>query len=421
MRIHRTSIWTVLFGLVTVIFVGVSRSASAQTVPVCQQIIDEAIQSIGVNCANNEVGFACYASPELTSVVIEGFDETLFDEPGERIDVNDLVRLSSEASNRIDRTWGIAVYNLQASLPSGFPEDVIVMVFGETQFEHGVRDELLFVPLEEPLTATTTAASELRLATLTPPALAELAGNAPAGSSVQIDAISQDGNWVRGIFAGDPVWFRASAFNSGDLAGLPILPEGHFSPYQRFYTMTGSRSDCAETQSLVLVQGPRDTAVDLLPNGIHVRLESTMLIRTFELGFPMGRTMEIIVLNGVVTINPDTARPIYVPAGHRIRIGLGPDLVSLGNEGDADERSGPYTFNDPTILDQAALTALNLLSRIPSNITNYTIQLPQIILASGIGGPIPQIIFPNPQAATIIQRYCNENRLPAAICRTFGF
>lgn len=421
MGIHRVFMWPLLFGLVIIFGVSTPRVASAQTVPVCQQIVNEAIQSIGVNCANNETGFACYASPELTSVVIEGFDETLFDEPGERIDVNDLVRLSAEGSNRIDRTWGIAVYNLQASLPSGFPEDVTVMTFGETQLEHGVRDDLLFMPLEAPLTATTTAASELRLATLTPPALAELAGNAPAGSSVQIDAISQDGNWVRGIFAGDPVWFRAAAFNSADLTGLPVLPEGHFSPYQRFYTMTGSRSDCPETQSLLLVQGPRNTPVDLLPNGIHVRLESTMLIRTFELGFPMGRTMEITVLNGVVTINPDTARPIYVPAGYRIRIGLGPELVSLGNEGDMDERSGPYTFSDPLILDQTSLTALGLLSQLPSNITNYTIQLPQIILASGVGGPIPQIIFPNPQSAAIIQSYCNENRLPAAICQTFGF
>jgi hypothetical protein len=421
MRIHRVFMWPLLFGLVIVFSVAMPQVASAQTVPVCQQIVNEAIQSIGLNCANNETGFACYASPELTPMGVTGFDATLFDEPGERIALNDLVRLSAEASNRTDRTWGIGVYNLQASLPSGFPNDVIVVTFGETQLEHGVQNDLLFQPLEAPLTATTTAASELRLATLTPPALAELAGNAPAGSSVQIDAISQDGNWVRGIFAGDPVWFRASAFNSADLNGLPVLPEDHFSPYQRFYAVTGGRTDCVETQSLILVQGPRDTAVDLLPNGIHVRLESTMLIRTFDLGFPMGRTMEIIVLNGVVTINPDTARPIYVPAGYRIRIGLGPDLVSLGNEGDADERSGPYTFNDPVILDQAALTRLNFLTRIPSNILNYLIQLPQIILASGIGGPIPQIIFPNPQAAAVIQRYCNENRLPAAICRTFGF
>jgi len=58
---------------------------------------------------------------------------------------------------------------------------------------------------------------------------------------------------------------------------------------------------------------------------------------------------------------------------------------------------------------------------VPTNILNYGIQLPQIIVASGVGGPIPQIIFPDPAAAAVIQSYCNQNLLPAAICTVFGF
>lgn len=416
---YRTRTWVVLLVLLPVLVF--PQIVSAQTTATCQEIVDETIQAMGTNCANSETGFACFASPELTPVFVDGFDPELFDEPGERIDLADLVRVTSEASSRADEAWGVTVYNIQASLPSGFPNDVIVVAFGEVELENGVEDDLLFLPLAEPLALTTSAASELRLATLTPPAVAELVGNAPAGSSVLVDALSEDGDWVRGIFDEGPVWFQSSAFNSADLIDLPVLEVGDFSPYQRFYTATGGAGDCADAQPMIMVQGPQDTAVDLAPNGIPVRLESTMMIRTFEAGFPVGRTMEITVLRGVLTINPDTANPIYVPAGFRILIGLGPELLSLGNEGDVDERGGPYTYSEPVILSQPTITSLSFLSRLPANILNYVVQLPQIIIASGIGGPLPQIIFQNPAAANVVQRYCDENRLPAAICATFGF
>jgi hypothetical protein len=129
--------------------------------------------------------------------------------------------------------------------------------------------------------------------------------------------------------------------------------------------------------------------------------------------------MQIIVLSGVSTIFPDNGSPILVPAGYTLFVGLGPELVSLGIEGDADERS-VTSFGQPRLLTQAEIDELGILELIPDNILNYPIDLPEIIRPSGTTNIVTRIIFRNPAAIAKVRELCATGELPEVICQVFG-
>src|SRR5690606_14299864 len=122
------------------------------------------------------------------------------------------------------------------------------------------------------------------------------------------------------------------------------------------YLRTGiDTGTCAPRATWVMIQPPEEMTVDMILYDVPMRIEGTTLLRTLAPGEPVGPQMQVVSLYGLVTINPDTADEIIVPAGYFLPIGLGPDFVSLGIEGDEDERSGTKTFGEPTLFNQALL------------------------------------------------------------------
>ena len=422
MHRSRSSLF-ILYAAIVGLFI-VTGTVGAQENNVCTAIVRDALIQTVVNCADNATGQVCAAFPEIDSVLQDDVDPETFDEAGETVDAIDVITLRPGPIDisTSDETWGVIVMNLLASLPAGVTDDVVVIGFGGVEIESDVPVAEAFVPLSEPVSFTTTAAGELREVTLTPPAEAEVTEQVASGTALVADAVSADGLWVRVLIGDRPGWLDADAFEGTDLSDLPVLDNGQLSPMQAFYLRTGiDAGSCAPNSSWVLIQSPEEISVDMIIYDVPVRIEATVLFRTLAAGEPVGPQMQLVVLYGVVTVNPDTEDEIIVPAGYMLPIGLGPDFVSLGIEGDDDERSGTKTFGELVLFNQALLDDLNFLEQLPPDIFNYDVELPVLTQASGTGGPLIDVIFPDPGATSPIQELCATGALSPAICAIYGF
>lgn len=406
--------------LLSVLAVSSTTETLAQTTAnVCTTITRQALTQVGVNCSRGDTGTVCYGFPEIESILL---NDAVFSEPGDSISAADVITLRPAAIDLAEETWGVSVLNLQANLPSGFENDVLVIALGGAEIETGVALEDAFTPLDAPVSLTTAAAGEFRTATLTTPSRSEVIGQIPASTTVSADAVSQDGAWVRVIYDGDAGWLSAAALSDDDaLSDLPTLNDGQLTALQAFYTRTGIDSgNCAPTSSWVFVQGPRETPVDVVINDAHIRIQSTIAVRTLSAGDPVGTQLQILVLYGFATINPDTPREIIVPAGFILNIGYPNLLVSAGVEGDEDERGAPSSFGIPQVVTQQILDDVDIVRLLPSVLLNYVAFPPIRVTPSGVGAPIVELIFSDPGALSSVRELCEEGDLSPDICRILG-
>lgn len=385
----------------------------------CSALITEALTQTAVNCASRESGTACYGFPNVESELTAAADPLAFDEPGDRIGLDQVIHLRPNEIDVSEQEFGIVTMNIQTNLPSGFDQDVVVIGIGGAEIEDGVFEDELFTPLDAPVSLTTSAAGQLREATLfTAPGDSRVLGNVPANTPLPVDAVSTDGSWARVVYQNRPGWLPLSAFG-GSVEGVPTY-DG-LTAMQRFFFRTGVNGQpCADAPSLVVVQAPRDIPVDLTINDVNIRLESTMVLRTLPPGEPVGRSMEIIALSGLVTINPGEPDQIFLTPGFSVSVGLGPELVSLGIEGDADER-GVVGIGQPVRVSQTVRDLISFIERIPQNILNYRIVLWIIVTPSGVGPIITRIVINDPNALAIVRALCEEEVISDAICSTYGF
>lgn len=415
---HSLLLLLILFSLVVTAPSMVLAQASSN---VCATIISQTLSETGVSCANNETGEACYASGTIDSVLADSVDAEDFDEPGETVSLADVITLRPNAIDTAEQTWGVSVLSLLANLPIGYDGNVVVIGLGGAELEDGVEMDTMFNALAEPVSVTTTAASPVHAVTLTDPDDAEVIGQVASGVTLPADAISEDGQWVRVLVNGDPGWVEFTAVD-GNVSSLPTYGPNNLASYQSFYFRTGiDGQPCAQAPSLVVVQGPRDIPVDMIINGITIRIESTIVVRTLPPGEPVGPTLELITLFGMATVNPDTDDEIFVPPGFSLLISLGEEFFSYGIEGDDDERGPlPRGFGQPTLLTQAQLDLLGIVGRLPGNLLNYIINIPRLVTPSGIGQVITRIVFNNPNALNVARELCEEGILPENICQALG-
>ena len=201
-----------------------------------------------------------------------------------------------------------------------------------------------------------------------------------------------------------------------------VEPGELLSPMQRFYFRTGIEGDpCDLAPSLLFVQGPENVPADLEVFGQPVRLASTMVLRSLDPGADLGDQLQLIVLSGLVILYPDSDAPILVPPGYVVTIQLGPDFVSLGIEGDADERGVIGRWSDPRPLTPEELAELEIIELLPDNIINYPVIIPGVIIASALGGTFPMLDFPpNSPALAAAALACEAGQLPEDVCQYLG-
>lgn len=386
----------------------------------CPALVEEAINQVGTLCADLSRNNACYGNTNVQAEFSEAVEADYFTTPGSRANLRIVESLRTAPFDLDEQVWGISVMNIQANLPNSIPGQGVVMVLlGGVEIENGVETEDAFVPPASTLSVT--IATDTQIFSLppsdgrSPRPLADV----PAGAEVTADAVHPTEPWARVVFEGLAGWVAQSAFEA-PVSGLPEYdPILNFTPMQSYFMRVGIGGlECNEAPSVVTVQGPNGTPVDIRVHEQDIRIESTVVMRTFPPGEDLGEYMELIVISGLVRVFPDTPQEFIIPPGYVARLNFG-DFVSLGIEGDEDEKT-PLDWETPRPLTQEEIDELDYLDEIPNNVLNYDFDLPTIIRASGGGGAIAQLIFPNQEALDAAREACENGELDEVVCQFLG-
>jgi len=408
---------TLIFVVLVIALVAPSLTVAQSNAGVCRSLVASSLASVGSACANLGGGMACYGNEELEIETFDPLPADAFSEAGDRTDLMNVIEVRTLPANTSDRTLGVSVLNIQANVPRTLSDGgLVVVAIGGMIVENGVFPQDAFVPLEDGLTVTTVSAAEYREATMTPPVNAEVLGTIPSGENLVADALSEDGNWVRVVYEGLPVWVAKPALDpAAAFDTLPVFGPNSLTPYQSlFFLNDAGPLQCADAPALLLVQGREDYPIDVRIQNVDLRLQGTLALNM------VGNTFEIIVLNGMVTVEPDTAGEFVIPAGFRAQIELS-EPAELGTDGRGDEWGVAGAWSAPSQLTQDDLDLLRNIQTLPGNLLNFPVIFPQIVRPSGIGGAAPQIILNDPFTRAIIQEACAEGKIPPFLCAVFGF
>jgi hypothetical protein len=398
----------------------------AQQPMTCEALVTTALNQLGTNCATLQRGFSCFGYPGIVHTSFDPAQEPdFYTEPGDIADLNISETFQSGPIVLADEQYGINVMDVEANIPADASDKgVIFLQVGGVEVENGVEPVEAFLPLEAGVDASTTNATDLLTwpAPSIPGYASETVLTIPSGAAVTVDAITPELDFVRTVYQNRAGWVSFGDLeSSSDLAALPQLNREDDTPMQDFYFRTGiGGANCLEAPSLLYVQGPNNVPTDLTVFDKHIRIQSTAILRSTPFGDQLGDYIEVIVLSGVVILNPDTPNEIIVPPGFLSRIQLCDEFADLGIEGDPDEKCTVGDWSQPRPLTQDELSALGIVEDFPDNIVNYPVDLPIIITASGYGGVIPVLIFPNQEALDQARALCLAGELPPEICQYLG-
>ena len=423
----RRFILVILVLCVTALFsLAIAVDAQQQQPITCPVLVSMALNQLGTNCANVSRNVTCYGYSNVQHTAFKPEQPAdFYTEAGDRADLPITATIQTGPFDLAAQEWGLNVMNVQANVPNAFPgKGVVYLQLGGVEVENGVEPvEAVTLP-ETGLDVTTTAGSDL----LTWPAPSIL-GHAsetvlpvPSGSTVNADAINPANNFARVIFQNRVGWISRDALDSSvDLSGLPTIGPNDNTPMQDFYMRVGIGGiSCAEAPSLLYVQAPNNVPVDLTTFDHHIRIQSTVIMRTLPPGDQLGDRLELIVLSGLAIIHPDTPDQIIVPPGFSSTIRLCEVFSSLGIEGDADEKCTVGNWSQPRPLTQDELDGLKVVEKFPDNVVNYPVKIPIIITASSVGGVIPVLIFPDQHALDEARAACLRGELSPDICAYLG-
>lgn len=394
-------------------------AASAQTGGgVCPGVVNQALAQLGTNCANMGRNSACYGFNNVEADFNVPVPDNFFTTTNERAELLTVNALKTGPLDLgLDR-WGVSIMNVQANLPDALPgQGVVFVLLGGVEVEGDVRPEDVVIPAT---TLETVAAlnTELRSAPNTPEWLAsELLGSVPLGTAVSVDALDSTGAWARVVVGAQVGWVSTSAL-SGDLSSLTVVTPDSRTPMQAFFFRVGIGGvSCEQVPSLLAVQGPRDTAIEIEVNRVNVRVTSTIILQTFPAGETIGDYLQLSVISGVAYINPDTPEQVIVPVGYTTRIRLVGEPQNLGIEGDADEKVTEGAWETPRPLTAEELASFRILQQVPSNLLNYPFNIPIIQPGgSGLGEPLDVLIVFDRAALNGARLLCQAGVLPDVVC-----
>lgn len=417
---------SLLILIVVTLSVAVVADAQEQLRPTCPSIVQDALRDLGTNCATLDRNTSCYGHAEVQhTAFIPSFPSDFYTTPGDRSDLYDTETIQTGPFNLAQELWGVNVMNVDANLPSGFsPKGVVYIQMGGVEIENGV-EPVAAVTLVDGITVATSGDTDLL--SWPPPSIeghaSEFVAAVPAGTSLSADAVDPTGNFARVIFQDRVGWVSLNTLNTSgiDLGGLPEIGASDFTPMQHFYYRTGIGGlNCDEAPSLIFVQGPNTTPVDIMIHDTPIRIESSVVMRSLPPGDQLGDQLELFTVSGLLKINPDTPEEIIVPPGFFSTVPLCPEFESLGIEGDADEKAacGPWSLPRPLTLDE--LDVCQAVAGLPDNLLYYPVGCPEPIEPSGAGQAVAQLFFPDPAALNRARQACEEGNLPAEICEYLG-
>jgi len=422
---YRRYIFVFLLLSVATIF-SVTFVANAQQATTCPALVSQALNQLGTNCASVGRNTSCYGFANVQHTAFaSNVPADFYTKPGDHADLPITQAIQTGPLSLDAGQWGLNVMNVQANLPNALPgKGVVYLQMGGVEVENGVKPDAAVTLPETGITVNSTAATDLLSwpSPSVPGHASEKIVSIPSGSALSADALNPAGDFARVVFQNKAGWVSKSALDSSvDLSSLPAIGPDDKTPMQSFYYRTGiGGTPCAEAPSLLYIQAPNGVPTDITVLDQPVRIQSTIVLRTLPPGDQLGDRVELVVLSGLAILNADTPNEIIVPPGFSTTILLSDLFVSLGIEGDADEKAPVGTWSQPRPLTQDELDGLKVLEDLPNNVVNYPINIPIIIQASSVGGVIPVLIFPNQAALDEAKAACAAGKLSADICQYLG-
>lgn len=396
--------------------------AQSSTSETCSAFVETAFQKVGTNCANMEAGSLCYGHPTVT-VIGNASPNGEFSE-ADRISLLNVTSIHTEPYAPAENNLGIAILNVQANLPRGFPgKGAVLMSVGNTSITNAVpAEDALILPEKSLNAAVGEAGADLYNV---PPGFSipsQLFSNIPSGTILRADGISADGQWLRVFVKHDQkysqsatAWVKRSALAPNvDVSNLPTIDANTRTSMQSFYLNNLlDQPACKDIPpSMLYIQGPEELQVDLTVNGTDIHFSSTILLRIL----PSGNRMQMIVLAGLGLLYPDTPNEIVITPGFASEICLAD--VRPGDDPNKRTIGQNCTWSAPQVLSFDELESLynQLDNKIPENLQYYPTYVPRLVCPSGVGQVQCSIRLTYVALIIRLNDLCQTGILPTVTC-----
>ncbi|MEZ4667104.1 MAG: SH3 domain-containing protein [Anaerolineae bacterium] len=226
------------------------------------------------------------------------------------------------------------------------------ILLGDSQINNDVPPDVSNQSVE-PIDVQITTSSNIRSG---PTRNANVVRSEPAGTVLQADGLSADGQWVRVAIEGNSIgWiFRDLIRSDGDIDGLPVQGEQPLTPMQAFHLQTNLGDlQCNQAPSALVVQGPKQTKIQIKANGVDIQLGSTIVLQTID-----QKTFKLATIDGLATVDG-----LNIPAGYKTE-------AELDENGDVSGR-----FGRVLPLTKEELELLQVLEDISPDVLNYPIKV----------------------------------------------
>lgn len=302
----------------------------------CSLIVQTALESTREVCDGTERNEACYGNTPLEAQPKPGVSNFTFNQQGDREEVADIQTLRLSSMNIETGAWGIALLELQASIPDSLPENVTMLLFGNVEISDASNQEPILI------TGEISSTSRVYLGASLDSTVVNLL---EPGTAITATGRSSDATWVRIRYGESGTgWVAANVLAlQDDIQNLrvtdPTLPDTpQFGPMQAF-TFHSSRDDApceAAPDSGLLIQTPEGVGqVRMLVNEVVVNVGSTV----FFTGGSDDSDMDISTLDGLAVIIIDGVR-YFIPAGSWREVPIDEDFQISGKPGDAQPYPG---------------------------------------------------------------------------------
>lgn len=364
--------------LITIIVLAAPSQSQAQQGDSCEQIINAALDALGTTrciSADPNVGMgpnsACYVYQKISASVFPGepTPDDFFAQPGYSTKLTSVNSVTSSGLDLAQGFWGVGMFNVQADIPTPVGENALYLLFGDVQITNVVPPDEALIPVD-PIPVTTTTATDLRQVANS--GASAVVKGLPAGTALQADGISADGEWLRVTYEQRAAWVSLAALDTVDTSGLPVIDGDTYSPMQAFTLRTGADNlTCtAALPSMLVVQSPQNTPIIIVANGVKIQVDGTIFLRTLP-----NNLMELMTLTGEAAVYPGQPGKVSVPAGTGVKIPMDGGGWSEWRVYPADEWQ-----------------KYEELVRLPDRIWRRTVTVPIIIPPSGVGEVTYEII-----------------------------
>jgi hypothetical protein len=341
----------------------------------CPEVVSTAIDLTKQLCTGEVLNEneACYGYSDIEATGRPGIDELNFKEPGDRTSLSDFRSVELSEYDAITAQWGVMVVELQI-LDETTPEDIQIVMFGNTQFSDGVH----FADV-----ITNEAVTVLTLPDDTSDIVAEVAADTTLTANAQLEDTSwlrvrleiEDSGYELGWIQTDSI----SPIEDADLEALQALSEEealnpdavvpNFGPMETFVLQTGKGdAPCEEApNSGLLIQTPEGVAsVTIRMNELVISLDGSTYLQAEADG-----DFSVNVLDGsaIVESNGESSTALE---GQAIDIELDENLTAISNP------DAPRPINESDLSGLENMTVL----------LNEDIDIPDpLVLPDGVPAP----------------------------------